>query len=116
VTIDDGIMVASHHEFETWLATKSHLERDVWTIIFDKASKKQTVRLDELIESGLCWGWVDHLSRKIDEERYGVRFVPRRPGSNWSPRNRATACRLIAASRMQPVGSKALPPDLVCPE
>lgn len=91
-------------------------ERELWAAIFKKATKKQTVSFEQLLEIALCWGWIDVQTKSIDTERYGIRFVPRKPVSNWSQTNRALACRLIAAGRMQPAGSALLPPDLVCPD
>ena len=67
---------------------------------------------DELLETALCHGWVDTQTKSIDEERYAIRFVPRRPGSNWSPINREIARRLLYEDRMTPAGVAALPADL----
>ena len=116
MAIEDGLLIGSQAEIEAWFAANGENRRELWAIIFKKSSGKQSVTIGELIESALCWGWVDHQTKRIDDERYGIRFVPRRPGSNWSPLNRATACRLITAGRMQPAGTAQLPPDLVCAE
>jgi uncharacterized protein YdeI (YjbR/CyaY-like superfamily) len=70
------------------------------------------VTFDQLLEVALCHGWVDVQTKGIDEERYGIRFVPRRPGSNWSPTNRAIVTRLLAEGRMRPAGLATLPGDL----
>ena len=114
--IEGGVPIASPAEFEAWLAQHSQSERECWAVIYKKTSKRHSVTIAELIESGLCWGWVDHQTKRLDDERYGIRFVPRRPGSNWSARNREIACRLIAEGRMQPSGMASLPPDLACPD
>ncbi|MEZ4500946.1 MAG: hypothetical protein R2839_12940 [Thermomicrobiales bacterium] len=31
--------------------------------------------------SGACFGWIDGVGRRIDEERRVIRFTPRRPGA-----------------------------------
>jgi uncharacterized protein YdeI (YjbR/CyaY-like superfamily) len=114
--IEDGVPIASPAEFESWLARNGQTARECWAVVHKKTSANYSVSIAELIESGLCWGWVDHQTKRIDDARYGIRFVPRRPGSNWSARNRAIGCRLIAEGRMRPVGMASLPPDFVCPE
>ena len=114
--IEDGLPVGSAGDIETWFAESGQLERELWAVIFKKASKKQTVTIAELIDSAICWGWIDVQSKGVDDERYGIRFVPRKPGSNWSPTNRVAASRLLAAGRMQPAGAALLPVDLVCPD
>jgi uncharacterized protein YdeI (YjbR/CyaY-like superfamily) len=99
-------------EFEQWLRDHGGTEREMIVAIFKKASGKQTVTFDELLETALCHGWVDTQTKSIDDERYAIRFVPRRPGSNWSPTNREIARRLLREKRMAPAGVAALPADL----
>jgi uncharacterized protein YdeI (YjbR/CyaY-like superfamily) len=65
-----------------------------------------------LQEVALCHGWVDTQTKHIDDERYAIRFVPRRPRSNWSEKNRAMARRLVADGRMTAAGTATLPGDL----
>ena len=103
---------ATADEFDRWLRDHGATERDLIVAIFKKASGKQTVAFDELLETALCYGWVDTQTKGIDDERYAIRFVPRRPGSNWSPTNREIARRLIREDRMAATGIAALPADL----
>lgn len=112
--VEDVVPIGSATEFEAWLAQHSQSERACWAVIYKKTSQRHSATIAELIELALCWGWVDHKTKRIDDERYGIRFVPRRSGSNWSARNREIACRLIAEGRMQPACKASLPPDLVC--
>jgi uncharacterized protein YdeI (YjbR/CyaY-like superfamily) len=99
-------------EFDDWLSEHGADERELIVVLYKKGSGKQTVTFDELLEIALCHGWIDTQAKGIDDERYAMKFVPRRPGSSWSDRNRETARRLIAERRMQPAGEAALPPDL----
>jgi uncharacterized protein YdeI (YjbR/CyaY-like superfamily) len=99
-------------ELDRWLRDHEATERELIVAIFKKASGKQTVTFDELLETALCHGWVDTQTKGIDNERYAIRFVPRRPGSNWSPTNREIARRLVREKRMAPAGVAALPADL----
>lgn len=113
---ESAVEFATAEQFEHWMATHFADHGELWAAIFKKSSKKQTVTFDALLEIVLCWGWVDVLTKGIDSDRYAIRFVPRKPRSNWSGTNRAIVCRLIGAGRMQPSGLALLPPDLVCPE
>jgi uncharacterized protein YdeI (YjbR/CyaY-like superfamily) len=116
VETTETIELASLDLWTSWLRTHGAERDQVWVVIFKKASGKQVVGFDELLEEALCWGWVDTQTKGVDELRYRIRFRKRRPGSNWSITNRSTVCRLIAASRMQPMGRDALPADLMCPD
>jgi uncharacterized protein YdeI (YjbR/CyaY-like superfamily) len=104
--------VSSATQFDRWLRDHGATERELIVAIFKKASGKQTVTFDELLETALCHGWVDTQTKGIDDERYAIRFVPRRPGSNWSPTNREIARRLLREKRMAPAGVATLPADL----
>ena len=99
-------------QFDRWLRDNGATERELIVAIFKKASGKQTVTFDELLETAICHGWIDTQTKGIDDERYAIRFVPRRPGSNWSPTNREIARRLLREKRMAPAGVAALPADL----
>ncbi len=103
---------SSASELDRWLRDHGAAERELIVAIFKKASGKQTVTFDELLETAMCHGWVDTQTKGIDDERYAIRFVPRRPGSNWSPTNREIARRLLRENRMAAAGVAALPADL----
>jgi uncharacterized protein YdeI (YjbR/CyaY-like superfamily) len=99
-------------DFDDWLSAHGRSEREIVVAIYNRASGKQTVSLVALQETALCHGWVDTQTKRIDAERYAIRFVPRRPGSAWSPKNRRMARRLVAEGRLTAAGLATLPVDL----
>ena len=107
-----AIGIDDSESFDSWLAANGASEREVVVAIFKKSSGKQTVTFDELLDVALCHGWIDVQGQRIDDELWAIRFTPRRPGSNWSERNRARVRKLIDAGRMTPAGMAVLPPDL----
>jgi uncharacterized protein YdeI (YjbR/CyaY-like superfamily) len=112
--LDTGraIELVSAEAFDHWLRVSGATEKDVIVAIYKKSSGKQTVTFDALLETALCHGWVDTQTKSIDDERYAIRFVPRRPGSNWSAINRGIAQRLLAEQRFTAAGRAVLPEDL----
>jgi len=110
--IGDAIEVKNAEEFAAWLMASGASEREIWVAIYKKASGKQVVGFDPLLETALCHGWVDVQTKGIDAERYAIRFVPRRPGSNWSATNRTIVRRLLVEGRMADTGKALLPADL----
>ena len=107
-----AIPIASAAELDGWLGAQGGQAREVVVAILKKSSGRQSVTLEALQEVALCHGWVDTQTKRIDDERYAIRFVPRRAGSSWSAKNRAMARRLVEAGRMTPAGLATLPPDL----
>jgi uncharacterized protein YdeI (YjbR/CyaY-like superfamily) len=110
--ISRAIHVDRAEEFDAWLAEHGVTERDVAIAIYKQSSGRQTVTLQELQAVAICHGWIDTLGKRIDEERWALRFMPRRAGSSWSPTNRALVKQLLAEGRMRPAGLAVLPPDL----
>jgi uncharacterized protein YdeI (YjbR/CyaY-like superfamily) len=76
----------------------------VWLVVHRKGSGKATFTFDEAIEEALCYGWIDSLPRKVDDERSMLLFSPRKPKSLWSALNKRRVDTLIADRRMQPAG------------
>ncbi len=111
IDVSRAMPVASADEFDRWLATHGGAGREVVVAIYKKASGRQTVGLVALQEVALCHGWVDTQTKRIDTDRYGIRFVPRRPGSHWSSKNRAMAARLLAEGRITDAGLMTLPDE-----
>ena len=61
----------------------------------------------ESVDEALCFGWIDGVRRRIDDEAYSIRFTPRRPTSIWSAVNIAKVEQLQAAGRMTAAGVAA---------
>ena len=110
--VDRAMPIQTRQAFEDWLLAHGAAEREAIVAICKKASGKQTVGFDELLEVALCHGWVDVQTKGIDTERYAIRFVPRRPGSSWSAINRAIAARLLAEGRISAAGRAVLSEEL----
>jgi uncharacterized protein YdeI (YjbR/CyaY-like superfamily) len=80
------------------------VEREVWLVIHKKHASTPSVTFEEATDGALCFGWVDSIMKGIDDERYALRYTPRRKGSRWSEGNRRRAERLIEEGRMAEPG------------
>jgi uncharacterized protein YdeI (YjbR/CyaY-like superfamily) len=112
IDVPRAIAINSAAGFDRWLEEQGMSEPEVVVAIYKASTHKQHVTLLELQEIALCHGWVDTQTKRIDDERYAIRFVPRRRGSNWGPKNRAMAKRLLDQGRVKASGKATLPPDL----
>jgi uncharacterized protein YdeI (YjbR/CyaY-like superfamily) len=104
--------VAHADVFDRWLAAHAAAAPEAVVTIHNKASGRQTVKLVDLQQVAMRHGWVDTQTKRIDAERYAVRFVPRRPNSHWSLKNRRMARELVASGQMTEAGRASLPDDL----
>ena len=110
--IGETLTVTTRGEFRRWLARHARTKKEIWLVIYKKASGRATIPYEEAVEEALCFGWIDGMVKSLDAERYAQRFQPRREGSHWTEANRTKARRLIAEGRMRREGRAALPPDL----
>jgi uncharacterized protein YdeI (YjbR/CyaY-like superfamily) len=104
---DDGlpeIFFASAADWERWLADNHAGSDGVWIKMAKKGSGIDSVRYPEVLDSALCFGWIDGRREALDERHFLQRFTPRRTASRWSRINRDNAEQLIAEGRMRAAG------------
>ncbi|MFC8916891.1 YdeI family protein [Streptomyces sp. NPDC047821] len=103
----DGVEViacADGDAFENWLAEHHTREEGVWIRVAKKNSGIPSVTSDELVDIGLCYGWISGQRRSLDAKHYLQKYVPRRPRSLWSRVNVEKVEALTAAGRMREPG------------
>ena len=93
--------------FRKWLATHHTCEKKLWVGFYKKLSGKPSITWPESVDQALCFGWIDGVRKRIDEDSYKIRFSPRRSTSIWSAVNTKRATELIQEELMQPAGLKA---------
>jgi uncharacterized protein YdeI (YjbR/CyaY-like superfamily) len=91
-------------DFRAWLAANHDSATHLWVGYYKKGVPKQSMSYPQSVEEALCFGWIDGITRRIDDEVYTTRFTPRRKGSNWSATNIAKVAELREAGRMHPAG------------
>jgi uncharacterized protein YdeI (YjbR/CyaY-like superfamily) len=95
-------------ELEEWLEREHATAPGVYVRLSKKGSGVPSVTYPELVESCLCFGWIDGISRRLDDRFYVQRITPRRPRSVWSQKNVAAVAALAEAGRMRPAGRAAV--------
>ena len=94
--------------WRAWLETHHTTKTEIWLVMYKKHTDTPTVTYDEAVEEALCFGWIDGIRKRVDDERHAQRFSPRRKRSNWSELNKWRIGRLIAAGAMTPAGMETL--------
>lgn len=96
----------SEAAFEAWLRAHHAREPEIWVRMYKKGAGKPTVTNAQALDVALCWGWIDGIRKRFDDESFLQRYTPRRAKSIWSQINREHVARLTAAGRMQPPGQR----------
>jgi len=95
---------ASRAELRAWLAENHATSAGVNLAVGKKGNTVTALTYDDAVEEGLAFGWIDSVAHRLDENRYTVRFTPRRRGSIWAKTNHARVARLTADGLMTPAG------------
>lgn len=72
------------YEFRKWLKENHHRESEIYVRYYKKDTGKPCMTWSESVDQALCFGWIDGIRKKLDEESYCNRFTPRRKSGNWS--------------------------------
>ena len=98
------LRVTTRAAWRAWLAAHHATAREVWLVFAKVHTGKPRVPYAVAVEEALCFGWIDSIVRRLDDETYAQKFTPRRAGSRWSEINKERARRLIAAGLMTEAG------------
>ncbi len=98
------IHAKSRKEWRSWLKKNHQIEKCVWLIIYHKKSDTPSVYYAEAVEEALCFGWIDSVGNKRDEESSYLYFSIRKPKSNWSKLNRERVEILSQKNLIAPAG------------
>jgi uncharacterized protein YdeI (YjbR/CyaY-like superfamily) len=102
-----AVFFAGPDTFRAWLR-KNHLSARELLVGFHKRhTGTRCMTWPESVAEALCFGWIDGLRKRLDDERYTIRFTPRRNGGRggrWSAINIRMVATLEAAGRMTDAG------------
>ena len=80
--------------------------------MFYKAHTRVTsIPYEDTAREALCFGWIDSLIKRLDDDRYALKVTPRQPTSKWSDTNRKRWTKLKAAGLLTSAGLAAAPTD-----
>ena len=94
-------------DLRRWFDRNHQTVQMLWVGFLKKETGRPSITWQESVDEALSVGWIDGIRKRIDEERYKIRFTPRRPGSIWSAINIARVAVLKMEGRMRPAGLEA---------
>ena len=90
-----------------WFRANHVKAEEIWIGFHKRDSGTPSITWPESVDEALCVGWIDGIRKRIDDERYTIRFTPRRKRSIWSAVNIARVKVLTAEKRVRPAGATA---------
>ena len=101
------VFFATPNKLNNWFRKYESSRDELLVGFYKKGIGKPSITWEESVDEALCFGWIDGIRRRIDDESYSIRFTPRRANSFWSARNIARVAVLTKECRMQPAGIAA---------
>jgi uncharacterized protein YdeI (YjbR/CyaY-like superfamily) len=105
--MSEPVFFTTPADWRAWLEEHHAGEREVLVGFWKKGSGRPSITWPESVDEALCFGWIDGVRRRIDDESYSIRFTPRKARSIWSAVNIARVAELTEQGRMQPAGLAA---------
>jgi len=123
MNISDTLYVANREDWRKWLNENYKTASEIWLVYYRKHTGTPRIPYNHAVEEALCFGWIDSITKGIDQDRYAQRFTPRNPRSGYSQANKERLRRLIEQGKVMPdvlatIGDVAteeyeFPPDIV---
>jgi uncharacterized protein YdeI (YjbR/CyaY-like superfamily) len=103
------IEMRTRREWRRWLERHHATSAGVWLVFYKRHTGVDCVDYEDSVREALCFGWIDSLVKRLDEDRFARKFTPRRPGSVWSMSNLKRWAELEVAGELAPAGRAASP-------
>ncbi len=91
-------------DFRKWLEKNYKTKTELVVGFYKVNSGKSSITWPQSVDEALCFGWIDGIRRSIDEQRYSIRFTPRKSTSIWSAINIKKIEELTKKGLMKPEG------------
>lgn len=102
--MDDKLVASSRKEWREWLENNYNDSKGIWLVYYKKHTERPSISYNDSVEEALCFGWIDGVKKRIDDERYMQKFTPRRKISKWSQTNINRANKMIEEGKMTDIG------------
>ena len=98
---------ATPDDFRAWFEQNHETTAELWVGFYKVGSGRLSITWPQAVDQALCFGWIDGVRKRIDDESYVIRFTPRKPNSTWSAVNIRRFRELEAQGRVRPAGLRA---------
>jgi uncharacterized protein YdeI (YjbR/CyaY-like superfamily) len=103
------IDVRTRGQWRQWLAKHHTSSPGVWLVRYKQHTGVQSMPYEDVVREALCFGWIDSLVKRLDDDRFAIKVTPRKPTSKWSEINRRRWSELKTANRLEAAGLAAAP-------
>jgi uncharacterized protein YdeI (YjbR/CyaY-like superfamily) len=103
------LQVRSRRQWRAWLAKHHSSSPGIWLVFHKVHTGVKSIPYEDMVREALCFGWIDSLVKRLDDDRYAVKITPRKSTSKWSDINRKRWVELKEAGLLTAAGLAAAP-------
>jgi uncharacterized protein YdeI (YjbR/CyaY-like superfamily) len=103
--------IRNRRHWRTWLEDHHASSPGIWLVFYKDRTGVQSIPYEDSVREALCFGWIDSLIKRLDDQRYARKFTPRQPTSKWSDINRKRWGELKRSGLLAAAGIAAAPTD-----
>jgi uncharacterized protein YdeI (YjbR/CyaY-like superfamily) len=103
------LSVRNRQEWRRWLREHHGSDSEIWLVFHKRHTGTRSLSYDDAVEEALCFGWIDSIVRRLDDNRYARKFTPRKADSKWSTANRRRYADLESRGLLAAPGLKRPP-------
>ena len=98
------VLAYTPKEWREWLRINHGKEDKVYLVRYKRHTKNETFNQSDAMDEAICFGWIDSIVKRIDDEKYCQKFTPRNETSIWSELNKKRVAKMIKLGKMTKVG------------
>jgi uncharacterized protein YdeI (YjbR/CyaY-like superfamily) len=102
------LYVGNRKDWRKWLEKNHSTEKEIWLVYYKKHTGLDRVPYEAAVEEALCFGWIDSIVRRLDEDKFAQKFTPRKNSSKWSELNKARIAKLEKLGILAEAGLKSV--------
>ena len=103
------LTLTTRRQWRTWLTRHHTSSPGIWLVFHKAHTGVKSIAYEDTVREALCFGWIDSLVKRLDDDRYALKVTPRKPTSKWSNLNRKRWRELKEAGVLTPAGLAAAP-------
>ncbi|MBU6998204.1 MAG: YdeI/OmpD-associated family protein [Theionarchaea archaeon] len=102
--VAESLYVTTRSEWRSWLEANHTTQNEIWLVFYKKHTGNPTISYNDAVEEAICFGWIDSIIKRIDDEKFVRKFTPRRDTRRWSSSNIDRIKKMINQGKMTEAG------------
>jgi uncharacterized protein YdeI (YjbR/CyaY-like superfamily) len=98
------LYLSTRKQWRQWLTKNHKTVKEIWLVYYRKETGKLSIPYEDSVEEALCFGWIDSIIKKLDNDSYARKFTPRTNITKWSNPNKKRMSKMLAAGLVVKAG------------